>query len=251
MFDFDYTVADSSEGIVDCFNYALGHIGLLPAPAELIRRTIGLPLEDSLVAVAGEPWRRHAPAFRSHWRRRSDQVMVAGTRLLDQAAASIEALHDAGVLLGIVSTKYRCRIEDVLLRENLHHRFDVLLGGDDVRVPKPDPEGLRLALDRLRLAPSEAIYVGDSVVDGEAAHAAGVPFIGVLTGVTTAAELARWKPRRILPSLAALPTLLAAAAARPESRANGADVLDRPNPPIQQGYSGNRRERGRVLRIDE
>ena len=208
LFDFDYTLADSSEAIVDCFNFALRELGLLPAPPPLIRRTIGLTLEDSLAAVAGEPWRRHAGEFRRHWRKRSDQVMVARTRLLDGAPAAVETLHDGGLRLGVVSTKYRCRIEEVLDRELLRHRFDLILGGDDVMRHKPDPEGLLLALERLNLSASQAIYVGDSVVDAEAAVAAAVRFVGVLTGVTREAELARWKPLRILPSLAELPPLL-------------------------------------------
>lgn len=38
----------------------------------------------------------------------------------------------------------------------------------------PNPAGLRLALERLQLAPQEAIYLGDSLTDVEAAQAAGV-----------------------------------------------------------------------------
>ena len=42
LFDFDFTLADSAEGIVACMNHALGRLGLPPAPADAIRRTIGL-----------------------------------------------------------------------------------------------------------------------------------------------------------------------------------------------------------------
>ena len=48
LFDFDFTLADSSDGITVCMNHALGLLGLSPAPASAIRRTIGLDLDTGL-----------------------------------------------------------------------------------------------------------------------------------------------------------------------------------------------------------
>ena len=56
LFDFDFTLADSSEGIVVCMNHALARLGLPPAPADAIRRTIGLDLHTALANLAGEGW---------------------------------------------------------------------------------------------------------------------------------------------------------------------------------------------------
>ena len=53
IFDFDYTLADSSEGVVECVNYALRGVGLPEANADEIRSTIGLPLPEILVRLAG------------------------------------------------------------------------------------------------------------------------------------------------------------------------------------------------------
>jgi len=50
VFDFDYTLADSSTGVVHSANHALETLGLPPADEERIKRTIGLPL---IVAFAG------------------------------------------------------------------------------------------------------------------------------------------------------------------------------------------------------
>jgi phosphoglycolate phosphatase/pyrophosphatase PpaX len=58
--------------------------------------------------------------------------------------------------------------------------FAVFVGDEDVTEPKPDPEGLRLAIERLGFAPGEAIYVGDSVNDARAARAAGLRFVAAL-----------------------------------------------------------------------
>ena len=53
IFDFDYTLADATPGIVGCVNHALGVLGLADRPEEDIRRTVGMTLED-LVRYAGE-----------------------------------------------------------------------------------------------------------------------------------------------------------------------------------------------------
>jgi phosphoglycolate phosphatase-like HAD superfamily hydrolase len=57
--------------------------------------------------------------------------------------------------------------------------FRTVVTGDDVKVPKPSPEGLEIALRNLDKQPDEVIYIGDSSADYEMAKAAGVYFIGV------------------------------------------------------------------------
>jgi len=205
LFDFDYTLADSSEPIIDCFNTGLRGLGLPEAGPQTIRRTIGLSLEESLVAVAGEESREHASEFRRHWRRRSDHVMVAGTRIFDWAPAAIDRLAGSGFRLGIVSTKYRARIEEVLRREGLDKHFETIVGGDDVVRVKPDPEGLLHAVDRMRTAREQTLYVGDSLVDAEAAHRADTCFAAVLTGVTKREAFADLPAWAVLKSVAELP----------------------------------------------
>src|SRR3989304_9636202 len=57
--------------------------------------------------------------------------------------------------------------------------LQVIVTGDDVREPKPSPESLHAALEKLGLQPNEALYVGDAQADYEMARAAGVAFLGV------------------------------------------------------------------------
>lgn len=209
MFDFDYTLADSSEAIIQCFNVGLASLGLPSASDHAIRSTIGLSLEESLVSIAGESHRLRANDFRRAWREHSDVVMLDLTRLLPGADETVRTLTSQQRRMGVVSTKYRRRIEEVLARAELSGSFETVIGGDDVGSHKPNPEGLLLALDRMRVAPADAVYLGDSVVDAEAAQRAGVAFVGVLTGVTSPDRLSKWNCVDILPSIAALPAWLA------------------------------------------
>jgi phosphoglycolate phosphatase len=183
----------------------------LPAASEhAICRTIGLSLPEALVRLAGEQHRGRTEEFRAHFRWRSDQVMVDWTELYPHVPDAVRALRNRGLRLGIVSTKYRHRIESVLCRENLRDVFDVIVGGEDVTAFKPDPEGLRLALEKLRVDCERTAYVGDSITDADTARRAGLPFIAVLSGVTEACEFEAFEPRWIVRDVGALADLIQA-----------------------------------------
>ena len=208
LFDFDYTLADSSDAIVECFNTALDGIGLARADPEAIRRTIGLTLPESLAQVAGREHLSRAEEFRLHWRKRSDEIMVDWTRVFEWTDPATEELRQAGLRLGIVSTKYRSRIDSTLERHGLRQRFEVIVGGEDVERHKPHPEGLWRAAKLLGLEPRHTLYVGDTVADAEAASQAGAPFLAVLSGMTKAGDFGGLPHLGALPSVQCLPEFL-------------------------------------------
>ena len=159
LFDFDYTLADSSRAVVRCANHALTGMGLEPASPDAICRTIGLSLPDTLAALTGEEHRSRVIEFRRLWRELSDQIMVSDTKLLPGMIEALVPLREKGLRLGIVSTKYRSRIAAVLDREGAGHLFDTIVGGEDVSEHKPHPEGLLRALEQLGLtASARAVY---------------------------------------------------------------------------------------------
>lgn len=91
----------------------------------------------------------------------------------------LEAFRRRELPLGIVTGKSRRSWELTSAHTQLGH-FATLIFDDDVSEPKPDPEGLRLALDRLGAEPEQTYYLGDSISDIEAARAAGIRPAGVL-----------------------------------------------------------------------
>jgi phosphoglycolate phosphatase len=209
LFDFDYTLADSSRGVIDCIDYALRELGLLPVSDEQARRTIGLSLSDTLIHLAGPQPAARCDAFARLFVERADQVMLDKTVLLRAVPRSIEQLRRRGLSLGIVSTKYRRRIEAILRREDLLEAFGVIVGGEDVSAHKPDPEGLLQAIDRLSVSPQDTLYVGDSLTDAETARRASVRFAAVLSGVTPLDAFQGHPVCRVLESVAELPELIA------------------------------------------
>jgi HAD superfamily hydrolase (TIGR01509 family) len=70
----------------------------------------------------------------------------------------------------------------VLKANEVDSLFPVVHGADDVPAPKPHPDGLLQCCRELGVAPHEAVYIGDSPSDGDAARAAGMRSIGVTWG---------------------------------------------------------------------
>ncbi len=117
IFDFDYTLADSTPGIVDCVNHAFQVLGLPPASAEAIRETVGLSIPATYERLTGEREGRRSREFRRLFVERADEVMLAGIKVFGSVKPVTEALLRDGMSLGIVSTKFRYRIERALSRD--------------------------------------------------------------------------------------------------------------------------------------
>jgi phosphoglycolate phosphatase len=188
IFDFDYTLADSSRGVIDCVNFALENMGLPPAAPAKIRRVIGLSLPETLRLLAGEKHLEKSAEFIRLFTERADSVMEKMTVVYRSVPIAFHRLRGKDRKLGIVSSKYRYRIEALLKREGLLEAVDVIIGGEDVERHKPDPSGLISAVKRLGGSPPQVLFVGDSPTDAETARRAEVAFAAVLTGVTEAVE---------------------------------------------------------------
>ena len=208
IFDFDYTLADSSPGVFECINFALGEMGLDHISEEAACRTIGLSLAETFLALGKHHEPQRCDEFHRLFVQRAEDVMVNRTVLYESVPAMIEALRERGLKLGIVSTKYRSRIHGVLQRESLMHGFDVVIGGEDVAQHKPHPQGLFEAIERLECSPASVVYVGDSVVDAELAKRAGVPLVVVLSGVTPREHFDDYEPVGMLENISHLPQFL-------------------------------------------
>jgi phosphoglycolate phosphatase len=209
IFDFDYTLADSSTPVISCVNYALRKLGLPEAEPQAVRRLIGYDLHHTFDVLAGERADGRGDDFLRLFQEYAELVMVDGTVILEHASGALEDLSSRSKL-GILSSKGRHHIEPILRREGLLRCFHAIVGGKDVTNLKPHPEGLDKVLDALGATPDGSIYVGDSLVDAETAQRAGVDFVAVLSGVTAAREFDGFDNLAIIENVAGLPGLFGA-----------------------------------------
>lgn len=208
IFDFDLTLADPTKGTIECVNFALERLGLPHADDEQIKRTIGLSLEDTFLRLTEQTKSQDVSLFISSFVERADQVMAELTLVFDSVPATTRRLSEMGFELGIVSTKFRYRIEEILAREGLLDRFRVIIGGEDVNEHKPHPSGLIAAMSRMQMDTDDVLYVGDSTVDALAAERAKVPFIAVLSGTTSETEFNETAKIAVIDDISTLPRLL-------------------------------------------
>ncbi len=208
LFDFDFTLANSSKGVEQCVIYGFKMLNFpIPSKKEILK-TIGLSLKDTFITLAGTKNKNKAEAFSQYFIQKADEVMADLTIMFDDVHNIIHLLKDHGIILGIVSTKFRYRIESILARENLLEYFDIIIGGEDVKTHKPDPESLLLAIKTLNFFPSQVLYIGDSLTDAETAKRAGVTFIPVLSGMTAQEAFKNYKTLGMLKNISELPKRL-------------------------------------------
>ncbi len=119
-----------------------------------------------------------------HW----PDVMDEYVRAFDGLADSLQVLREAKLRLAIY-TGSTGESFSALQHSALLEQFEVVVTANDVAQRKPHPEGIVRCLEILGLEPGEAAYLGDSVIDIQAAHRAGVFSVGVLTGSADATAL--------------------------------------------------------------
>ena len=205
LFDFDYTLADSSKGIVICFRNVLERHGHTNITDEQIKRTIGKTLEESFTILTGIDDADTLASYRKEYVKEADEHMNANTILFPETIHILQELKKQRAKIGIVSTKFRYRIQEVVDKHFPKGFFDIIIGGEDVKAMKPDPKGIHKALKKLHRNRKETLYIGDSTVDAQTAQNAKVDFVGVLNGMTICEELEQYPHRQILENLSLLP----------------------------------------------
>lgn len=204
IFDFDYTLADTTKGIISSFNYAFSKLDIPSFDHESMKRTVGLPLNKAFVQLTNNENEIFINRFLSLFREKANEVMSKDTILYADTLNTLQLLKKSGLNTGIVTTKNRFRIVETL---NLHgglDLIDIIVGGEDVEVPKPSPEGLLLAIDILNEKRDNVLYIGDSLIDAKTALAANVDFAAVTTGTTKETEFLQYPYVKIVKSLSEL-----------------------------------------------
>ncbi|MFI6287519.1 HAD family hydrolase [Streptomyces sp. NPDC051018] len=182
VFDLDGVLLDTTENMRHAFDAvwaAAGRAG--PAPFSEFLEHMGAPLHV-ILGTFGLP-ADYAPVYAAASTARLDLV-----RPYDGVVAVLRALRAAGVPVAVATGKSHRRALEALRAGGLYELPDVVVGSDQVRLPKPDAEILHTALSLLPGSPvpaDRAVFIGDSVLDLRCGGAAGVPTIAAGWGQST------------------------------------------------------------------
>ena len=182
LFDLDGTVIDSTEAILDGFRVAFETFGGEVPSDEIIEKEIGHTLENMFLTlgVNADKVDAHVHAYKMHYRIISCEktVLLKGAR-----EAIIEASKFA--TLGVVTTKTGEYSRILLEHMRIMDYFEVLIGREDVKYPKPHKEPILKALVKLEHDKNKTWMIGDTCMDIDSAKNAGVKSIAVTSGYAT------------------------------------------------------------------
>lgn len=180
LFDLDGTLLDSVDLIVDSYHHTLAAHSLPP----MTRDEILVGLGTTLYAVFGRM--TDDPAVVASWVATYREYNLTHhdnrARAYPGTVDMVRRIKAAGFRLGLVTSKNRGGAERGLALMGLDGIMEVIVGADDVVKPKPDPEPVLLALERMGESADHAIFVGDSHHDIYSGRAAGVLTAGVTWG---------------------------------------------------------------------
>jgi HAD superfamily hydrolase (TIGR01509 family) len=202
IFDWDGTLANTRQVIVDSFQEALKDLGC-KISNEFIERRIGIGSEDTFreILQASKVEFDEALINRLVEKKIQTEIRMGGrVGLFEGATDLLESLYGK-VKLALASMNNREVIDYLLRTKKILRFFDVVLTADETLCPKPDPEIFLSCAIKLGSKPKRCVVVEDSIFGVKAAKAAKMGCIAVLTGVYSKEELEKAYPNLIVNSL--------------------------------------------------
>ena len=174
LFDLDGTLADSTPLIAEAIASLLSDRDYSYTAAEIEPR-IGPPLDDMLRDFLGVSQQEADALFREYTAHYRDYV--ERTPPMPGAEPLLDALAESDVAVALVTNKVERSAAALLEALGWADRFEFVVGADTGPRPKPAADAALEALRRLDVAPGDAAFVGDSEIDMECGHNAGIPTV--------------------------------------------------------------------------
>jgi len=202
IFDWDGTLADTRQVVVASFQKALSEVHSKISD-KFIERRIGIGSAETFREILRSSQTSFDEALiRSLVKKKiqNEIEMSSKVKLFAGALELLESLHGK-VKLGLASMNDRAVISHMLKMTDTQRFFDKVVTADDIVNPKPNPEIFLKCALKLRSKPDKCVVVEDSIFGVEAAKAAKMGCIAVVTGVYSQKELKKAKPDLIIDSL--------------------------------------------------
>ncbi|MBN9697968.1 MAG: phosphoglycolate phosphatase [Zoogloea sp.] len=212
LFDLDGTLLDSIPDLSEACHRMMLELGRTPHDIEVIRTFVGkgmLNLVRRCLSEHGTATEAEMEAAVAAFQRHYAEVNGAATLLYNGVVPALQALRERGVAMACVTNKPSAFTGPLLARMGLADYFAVTVSGDTVAEKKPHPAPLRHACAQLGVGVDEALMIGDSANDAQAARAAGMPVLLVTYGYSEGISVDSIECDGLLSSLVdALPRIL-------------------------------------------
>jgi len=189
--DLDGTLVDSAPDLAHALGRALEALSLPPPTEQQTRTWIGDGIETliarALTDAIGSPadavtLTTALAAFDECYGR---EFFVRST-LYPTVIPTLQRLREAGLKTACITNKRIAFAEPLLRSAGLMPWLDLVYGGDSFASKKPAPDQLNAAAKHFGVRPEQAVHIGDSPNDLDAARSAGWSFLFATYGYTTA-----------------------------------------------------------------
>jgi len=175
IFDVDGVLLDNDRVYVKAYKETGRRLGLkVPSDAE-VKKNFGLVWDEILAKLYGEADENMKKLYSEICNSLDHEI-----RIMDDLEYILQRIEQRKA---IAASKSRPALERKLGKLTMF--FEVIVTREDTEKHKPEPEPLLLACKKLRIKPEEAVYIGDAVIDCQAARNAGTGFIGFLGGAAS------------------------------------------------------------------
>ena len=188
FFDFDGTIADTVNGILATMTATFKELNLPVPPQDAMKSTIGMLLGDALQQLGNLDDTQRVLAVKTY-QRLFREVELPNTRIFPGVSQTLQTLKSRGVKMAIVTSRGIESLRLILTQNNILEYFDELVTRDNGFKPKPAPDMVNYLLQKMNLAPSDVLVVGDTTFDIDMGTAAGCKTCAVTYGNHSAERL--------------------------------------------------------------
>jgi len=178
LFDVDGTLIDTTEYIYQAFEHSLDLHNYDLLPRSEMKKMIGQTLEDCYHEFAQIVDVEQLMDTHHEYQIENPHLAI----VYPNSLGTLEKLREKGILIAVVTSRARETAIETLEHLDLLPHIDYVVGLEDVKNAKPDPEGINKALNFLGVHPADSMMVGDSDVDVAAGKNAGTMTVGVMYG---------------------------------------------------------------------
>lgn len=205
IFDLDGTLINAYPAVEASVNFTLKKFGLPTQNKDKIRRAVGWGDRELITRFVPE---QKVEGALKIYRRHHAQALRTSTRFLPGAKRLIGDLKRKKYQLA-VATNRPTKFSLIALKYlKIKQYFDYILCADKLKHGKPHPAILIQILKRLKVKPSEALYVGDMTIDVQTGNSAGVKTVAVLTGSCRPEEIKVFKPFGMIKRISQLTSII-------------------------------------------
>jgi len=151
-------------------------------PVQAVTALVGEGIPNLIMKAVGQANLHRADSVRDSFVRYYREHLTDHSQPYPGVMETLGSLKSAGHRMSVLSNKNTDMSVEILKRLNIRGLFELVLGGDTVEEKKPKPGGVLQTLRELGVEPREAVLVGDSSYDLDAAKYAGVRSVAVAYG---------------------------------------------------------------------